>query len=389
MYSLLRFVVVLASVALPSAGSSALNVEESNWDTSIGKGKSAFIEFWAPWCEHCERLNPIFDELADTFSDVKDKLVIAKVNVDVEGSRALIERYGVTGLPTMKYINERGNTEEYDPQGPRSLEDLAAYLSRKSGLKSRLPPPPPPPPVLTKKLTAETFDNIVMNPDKDVLVAFTAPYSAHSQTLQPIYDRVSWDFRNEKQIIIAQLEVDGDPRRIIGTEYNITSYPIIKLFPKGSNMKAPNDFLSTRDELSFVEFLNEHTGTQRAVGGGLFDTAGRIFDMDELVKEFMVASQADTLKIYEKAIAQTITQSVSGKQYLRVMEKLIRDNKGDYLVQEGKRLGGILEKRALSDDKLDEIKIKSNILASFVQYLDSFSTFKAPIEATKPVKEEL
>jgi protein disulfide-isomerase A1 len=37
------------------------------------------MEYYAPWCGHCKKLAPIYDELATTLS-VVDNLVVAKMD---------------------------------------------------------------------------------------------------------------------------------------------------------------------------------------------------------------------------------------------------------------------------------------------------------------------
>jgi protein disulfide-isomerase A6 len=46
-------------------------------------------------------------------------------------------------------------------------------VTEKSGVKSKIKPPPPSAAV---EVTASNFDDVVLNKDKDVLVAFTAPW---------------------------------------------------------------------------------------------------------------------------------------------------------------------------------------------------------------------
>jgi protein disulfide-isomerase A6 len=93
--------------------------------------------------------------------------------------------------------------------------------------------------------------------------------------------------------------------------------------------------------------------------------AGRVPELDTLASKFFSASGTARDTVYQEALALADTFGVAGKHYFRVMEKVVNGSEA-YLEKETKRLASILEKRTMSPAKLDEIKIKANILAAFV-----------------------
>jgi thioredoxin 1 len=58
------------------------------------------VDFWAPWCGPCRSVAPVLDKLA---KEMDGKLVIAKVDTDINGMWA--QKYGVQGIPTMLFVS--------------------------------------------------------------------------------------------------------------------------------------------------------------------------------------------------------------------------------------------------------------------------------------------
>ncbi len=74
-----------------------INVTDSDFEQEILKSdKPALVDFWAPWCVPCQRIAPIIEELA---SEYKDKVKVAKINVDE--SRKIATDLGVMSIPTL------------------------------------------------------------------------------------------------------------------------------------------------------------------------------------------------------------------------------------------------------------------------------------------------
>ncbi|KAI0783773.1 protein disulfide isomerase [Abortiporus biennis] len=356
----MKFSLGLFTALVSFGGALASNVLEltpDNFDEHVGKGQPALVEFFAPWCGHCKNLAPVYEQLADAFSHAKDKVIIAKVNADEH--KDLGHKYGVSGYPTLKWF--KANSAEPDKyEGGRDLDTLAKFITDNSGVKSNIKPPPPP---AFKVLDVHDFDSVALNEEKDVLVAFTAPWCGHCKRLKPIYEEVAKDFASESNCVVANVDADAKNNRGLAEKYEIGSFPTIKFFPKGSNAEV-EDYDGERTEAAFVEFLNEKCGTHRTPGGLLDSKAGRLPELDALAAKFFDATASARDSILKEASTIAATVGPAAKHYLRVMEKVVNGS-DEYLEKESKRLASILQKRTLQSSKLDEIKIKANILDAF------------------------
>ncbi|KZT20154.1 protein disulfide isomerase [Neolentinus lepideus HHB14362 ss-1] len=348
----------LGLAALASA-SNVLELEPDTWDNHIGKGTPALVEFFAPWCGHCKNLAPVYEELADAYAYAKDKVIIAKVDADGVG-RPLGQKYGVSGFPTLKWFDGNGNVEPYE--SGRDLDSLSSFITTKSGVKSKIKPPPPP---AYQILDTHTFDEVALDDSKNVLVAFTAPWCGHCKRMKPDLEKAAHDFAAESDCVIANVDADAQPNRPLAEKYGVSSFPTIKFFPKGVKGE-PEAYNGPRTEDAFVEYLNGKCGTHRTPGGLLNDLAGRLPELDTLASKFFVATGEVRDVVYKEALSLAAKAGASGKHYLRVMEKVVNGTE-DYVERESQRLASILKKRTLSPKKLDEIKIKANVLAAFTK----------------------
>ncbi|KAI6085967.1 disulfide isomerase [Hypoxylon rubiginosum] len=356
---LIKSFVLTGLAAVVAAKSAVLDLIPSNFDKVVLKsGKPTLVEFFAPWCGHCKNLAPVYEELAQVFASSKD-VQIAKVDADAE--RDLGKRFGVQGFPTLKWFDGKSD-KPTDYNGGRDLESLTKFVTENTGVKAKKKLEMP---SLVNMLTDTSFKEIIGG-DKDVFVAFTAPWCGHCKALAPTWETLAEDFVNE-HVVIAKVDAEADNSKATASEQGVTSYPTIKFFPKGST--EGEAYNGGRTEKDLVEFLNEKTGTHRAVGGGLDATGGTI----DLLNHIAIKYAAGTDKLAELAeeAKKTAAGLAEGAQYkyaqyyIRVFDKLSQ-NEG-YVAKEAARLDGIIKKGGLAPAKLDELQSKTNILKQFLQ----------------------
>eukprot|EP00833_Pecoramyces_ruminatium_P000831 jgi/Orpsp1_1/1174863/evm.model.c7180000051714.1 len=91
----LYFLVVTLVLAYVNAKVTVLN--KKNFYKTIGKDKHVFVKFYAPWCGHCKRLAPVYEELAAAYEKENDKIIIAELNADEE--KDIAKKYDIKGYP--------------------------------------------------------------------------------------------------------------------------------------------------------------------------------------------------------------------------------------------------------------------------------------------------
>lgn len=58
--------------------------------------KPVLVDFWAAWCNPCQMIAPVVEQLAEEY---KDQMSVAKLDVDTNQRTAMT--YGVQSIPTL------------------------------------------------------------------------------------------------------------------------------------------------------------------------------------------------------------------------------------------------------------------------------------------------
>ncbi|KAK6143874.1 hypothetical protein DH2020_024222 [Rehmannia glutinosa] len=351
----LVFATVTLFLAVSAFADDVVVLTEENFEKEVGQDRGALVEFYAPWCGHCKKLAPEYEQLGASFKKAKSVLI---GKVDCDEHKSVCSKYGVSGYPTIQWF-PKGSLEPKKYEGARTAEALAEFVNNEGGTNVKIAAVPS----NVVVLTPENFDEIVLDEKKDVLVEFYAPWCGHCKNLAPTYEKLAAAFKLEEGVVIAN--VDADKYKDLGEKYGVSGFPTLKFFPK--NNKDGEDYDGGRDLDEFVTFINEKSGTSRDAKGQLTSKAGIVEVLDNLVKEFLSAKDEEKKAVFKRLEEEADKLKGSTARYGKIYVKAAKsclDKGSDYAKNEVLRLERILAK-SISASKADEFTLKKNILSTF------------------------
>jgi len=103
-------------------------------------------------------------------------------------------------------------------------------------------------------VTGETFNEVVLDSKKDVLIEFYAPWCGHCKTLAPKYDKLAEELKDVDSVVIAKM--DATANDIPHSGYEARGYPTI-LFAPANNKDRPMKYEGEREVKAFKKWLKE------------------------------------------------------------------------------------------------------------------------------------
>eukprot|EP00043_Microstomoeca_roanoka_P006347 m.62154 g.62154 ORF g.62154 m.62154 type:complete len:480 (-) comp13378_c0_seq1:209-1648(-) len=146
---------VLAITFSPAHASDVVTLTTSNFASTLKERPLALVEFYAPWCGHCKRLEPEYEKAASELAKTDLDVILAKVDATEEGS--LASQYGVRGYPTIKLFRYGEESSSYD--AARTAEAMVKFM-KKQATPSAI------------ELQSVTELDALLNGDEHVAVAF-------------------------------------------------------------------------------------------------------------------------------------------------------------------------------------------------------------------------
>lgn len=192
-------------------------LKQSNFSEFIEKNKFVMVEFYAPWCGHCQALAP---EYAAAATELKDEAV-ALAKVDAAEEAELGQKFDVQGFPTVYFFVD-GVHKPYP--GQRTKDAIVSWLKKKTG------------PGLHNITTTEEAEHILADEDKIVLgylESLVGPDSDELSAASKLEDDVNF--------------------------YQTTSLDVAKLFHIDPQTKRPSVVMIKKEAEKFNQFGGQFT----------------------------------------------------------------------------------------------------------------------------------
>jgi len=229
---------------------------------TVAKGDT-FIKFYAPWCGHCQKLAPTWEELAKTFE--KDDVVkIAKL--DCTQHQAVCQEQEVKGYPTLHYFREGRKLEQY--RGARTLAELKDFVVNNKGEASKAATddgkvPDRAEEVVPKvvKLTKDNFDETIKS--GMAFVKFFAPWCGHCKKLAPTWEELAGKYTDKEGVLIGHVDctADENANRALCDAHGVNGFPTLHMFKDGKKVEEYNGRRGLDELVAFVEkFTAESDG---------------------------------------------------------------------------------------------------------------------------------
>ncbi|XP_065349668.1 protein disulfide-isomerase A5 [Cloeon dipterum] len=228
--------------------SEVLHLTKDTFEDAIKEHSSLLVMFYAPWCGHCKKMKPEYEQAAEKLKSDKVAGRLAAVDATREGP--LASQFNVRGYPSIKYFKD--GQLAFDAN-VREADKIIEFMK-----DPKEPPPPPAPEKAWSEetsevahLTDETFKPFLKK-KKHVLVMFYAPWCGHCKKAKPEFNTAAEKFKEDPKVEFAA--VDCTAQQSVCSAYDVKGYPTIKYFSYLNKEKF--DYAGGRTADDFISFMN-------------------------------------------------------------------------------------------------------------------------------------
>ena len=101
-----------------------MNINAKKLMEMIESKKTFLVDFWAPWCPHCRKINPAYEQIAEQYAGV---LEVVKVNMDENDK--LWSELQVELIPTLRlYVDGKPVASTVAPESKAAIDEFLSGI---------------------------------------------------------------------------------------------------------------------------------------------------------------------------------------------------------------------------------------------------------------------
>jgi protein disulfide-isomerase-like protein len=120
---------------LHANGVHAVPMDEANFDSWLDQHTFTFVNFYAPWCIWCQRLEPVWEAFAERVES--DQMPVSIIKVDCVENGNLCMQQKVVAFPMLRFFKGR-QAQSPDYRSDRTIEALIQFTSEQVGWNEML-----------------------------------------------------------------------------------------------------------------------------------------------------------------------------------------------------------------------------------------------------------
>ncbi|KAF2662864.1 protein disulfide-isomerase MPD1 precursor [Lophiostoma macrostomum CBS 122681] len=222
------------AAGLYGKNSAVLQISGVDYDRVIAKSNyTSIVEFYAPWCGHCQNLKPAYETAAKSLAGIAK---VAAVNCDEEVNKPFCGQMGVQGFPTLKIVKpgkKLGKPVVEDYQGPRAAKGIV------DAVKDKIPNN-------VKRVTDKNLDEWLQEKNETAKAILFSDKGATSATLRAL----AIDFAG----LVSVAQVRNKETEAVKT-FGVEKVPSLVLLPGGTKEAIKYDGDMKKESL--VGFLSQ------------------------------------------------------------------------------------------------------------------------------------
>ncbi|XP_003382810.1 PREDICTED: protein disulfide-isomerase 2-like [Amphimedon queenslandica] len=221
-----------------------------------GSIKNHLLSFFA---SDDEKYETYMENLKVIGKEFRGKVIVVHIDSKKEESERIMEFFGITkdDLPAIRIIHLSEDMKKYRPDFQEiETEKLRGFVQ--GFLDGTITPhlnteevPEDWDAKPVKVLVGKNFKEVALDETKHAFVEFYAPWCGHCKQLAPIWDKLGEHYKDNDQIVIAKM--DSTKNEVDGIQ--ITGFPTIKFFPKGS--KEGHDYVGGRTQEDLIQYVED------------------------------------------------------------------------------------------------------------------------------------